>query len=68
MPKYTSPMICDQFGGKSYPSKMVRDLDMSLKFINIGNVSEDPTILFSRLNNCLCLNACKTLFLMHHKL
>ena len=48
-------MICDQFGGKSYPLKMVKDLDMSLKFIDIGNVSEDPTILFIRLNNCLCL-------------
>lgn len=34
-------MICDQFGGKSYPSKMLKDLDMSLQFINIGNVSED---------------------------
>ena len=34
---------------------MVKDLDMSLKFIDIGNVSEDPTILFIRLNNCLCL-------------
>lgn len=37
-------MKCDQFGGKSHPLQTVKDLNISLRFTNTGNVSEDPVI------------------------
>lgn len=37
-------MKCDQFGGKSNPLQMVKDLNISLKFTFTGNVSDDPII------------------------
>lgn len=37
-------MKCDQFGGKSHPLQMAKDLNLCLKFTNIGNITEDHII------------------------
>lgn len=37
-------MKCNQFGGKSNPLQMAKDLNISLKFTFTGNVGDDPVI------------------------
>lgn len=37
-------MKCDQLGGKSHLLPIVKDLNNSLTFINIGNINKDPII------------------------